>query len=247
MAIRMFLLLITTIIVCQLLIFSILTLLLIANRQIRIPTFFNMIKSRLADIFRYLSTLRLLAANYNYKMTNMKKGLACLWNYKSPCGLMVLASVDDELCLCDWNDMPCSERNMRRVMRMMRVEFTRRSSDVIQRAMGQLYEYFTGSRMTFDIPLHLCGTEFQKRVWLSLPYIPYGETRSYKDIAVGIGQPNAVRAVAQAIGANAISILVPCHRVIGCNHTLTGYAGGLDAKKKLLELERREPFTQPYL
>ena len=206
-----------------------------------------MIKSRLADIFRYLSTLRLLAANYNYKMTNMKKGVACLQYYKSPCGQMVLASVDDELCLCDWNDMPCSERNMRRVMRMMRVEFARRSSDVIQRAMGQLDEYFTGSRMTFDIPLHLCGTEFQKRVWLSLPYIPYGETRSYKDIAVGIGQPNAVRAVAQAIGANAISILVPCHRVIGCNHTLTGYAGGLDAKKKLLELERRESFAQPYL
>ena len=100
--------------------------------------------------------------------------------------------------------------------------------------MGQLDEYFTGSRMTFDIPLHLCGTEFQKRVWLSLPYIPYGETRSYKDIAVGIGQPNAVRAVAQAIGANAISILVPCHRVIGCNHTLTGYAGGLDAKNILV-------------
>lgn len=113
--------------------------------------------------------------------------------------------------------------------------------------MGQLDEYFAGSRMTFDIPLHLCGTEFQKRVWLSLPDIPYGETRSYKDIAVGIGQPNAVRAVAQAIGANAISILVPCHRVIGCNHTLTGYAGGLDAKKRLLELERRELFTQPYL
>lgn len=81
-----------------------------------------MIKSRLADIFRYLSTLRLLAANYNYKMTNMKKGVACLQYYKSPCGEMVLASVDDELCLCDWNDMPCSERNMKRVMRMMRVE-----------------------------------------------------------------------------------------------------------------------------
>lgn len=206
-----------------------------------------MIKSRLADIFRYLSTLRLLAAHYNYKMTNMKKGVACLQYYNSPCGEMVLASVDDELCLCDWNDMPCSERNMRRVMRMMRVEFTRRSSDVIQRAMGQLDAYFAGRRMTFNIPLHLCGTEFQKRVWLSLPDIPYGETRSYKDIAVGIGQPNAVRAVAQAIGANAISILIPCHRVIGCNHTLTGYAGGLDAKKKLLELERRELFTQPYL
>lgn len=191
--------------------------------------------------------MRQLAAHYNYKMTNMKKGVACLQYYKSPCGEMVLASVDDELCLCDWNDMPCSERNMRRVMRIMRVESTRRSSNVIQRAMGQLDEYFTGSRLTFDIPLHLCGTEFQKRVWLSLPYIPHGETRSYKDIAVGIGQPKAVRAVAQAIGANAISILVPCHRVIGCNHTLTGYAGGLDAKKKLLELERRESFTQPYL
>ena len=173
----------------------------------------------------------------------MKKGVACLQYYKSPCGEMVLASVDDELCLCDWNDMPCSERNMRRVMRMMRVEFTRRSSDVIQRAMGQLDEYFTGSRMTFDIPLHLCGTEFQKRVWLSLPYIPYGETRSYGEIAAAIGNPKACRAIGGANHNNPIMIMIPCHRVIGANGSMTGYGGGLPVKEYLLELEQKNCLT----
>jgi methylated-DNA-[protein]-cysteine S-methyltransferase len=101
----------------------------------------------------------------------------------------------------------------------------------------RLNEYFTGIRKIFDIPLRPIGTDFQKKVWHALLNIPYGETRSYKEIAISMGNPNSTRAVAGAIGANGISIFIPCHRVIGSNHCLTGFAGGLDAKRRLLELE----------
>ena len=157
--------------------------------------------------------------------------------YYSPCGEIVLASVDDELCLCDWNEMPCAERNKLRLLRYMKAEFKIETSPILELAKKQLNEYFTGNRKIFDIPLHLVGTDFQKKVWNALLDIPYGETRSYKEIAQSIGSPNSVRAVAGAIGANGISIFIPCHRVIGSNHLLTGFAGGLDAKRRLLELE----------
>ena len=102
---------------------------------------------------------------------------------------------------------------------------------------AELDEYFGGRRRTFDIPLLTVGTDFQKSVWQALLEIPYGETRSYMQIAERIGTPKGVRAVAQALGANGISILIPCHRVIGADGTLTGFAGGLDAKRRLLETE----------
>ena len=98
-------------------------------------------------------------------------------------------------------------------------------------------EYFARKRKTFDIPLLLVGTEFQKSVWQELQNIPYGKTLSYGELSQRLGEPKAVRAVAAANGANPISIFVPCHRVIGRDHKLTGYAGGLAAKKELLELE----------
>ncbi|MDY4665563.1 MAG: methylated-DNA--[protein]-cysteine S-methyltransferase, partial [Prevotella sp.] len=101
----------------------------------------------------------------------------------------------------------------------------------------QLDEYFAGKRKAFDIQLQLTGTDFQNEVWNALLDIPYGATKSYKDIARYIGKPKAVRAVAGAIGANGISILIPCHRVTGSDHSLTGYAGGLEAKKMLLGVE----------
>lgn len=155
----------------------------------------------------------------------------------SPCGEIILASVDDELCLCDWNEMPCAERNKLRLLRYMKAEFKIETSPILELAKKQLNEYFTGNRKIFDIPLHLVGTDFQKKVWNALLDIPYGETRSYKEIAQSIGSPNSVRAVAGAIGANGISIFIPCHRVIGSNHSLTGFAGGLVAKRILLEIE----------
>jgi methylated-DNA-[protein]-cysteine S-methyltransferase len=102
----------------------------------------------------------------------------------------------------------------------------------------QLGEYFAGTRQEFDVPLHARGTAFQQRVWQALRDIPYGETASYGETAAAIGAPTASRAVGLANGQNPISIVVPCHRVIGANGSLTGYGGGLEAKQWLLAHER---------
>lgn len=158
--------------------------------------------------------------------------------YYSPCGEIVLASVDDELCLCDWSGMPCAERNKRRFARYIDADFKAETNAILEEAKRQLDEYFAGTRRVFDIPLRTVGTDFQQQVWNALLSIPYGETRSYKEIATSIGKPQSIRAVAGAIGANGISILIPCHRVVGSNHSLTGFAGGLQAKQALLNLEK---------
>lgn len=105
-------------------------------------------------------------------------------------------------------------------------------------AVEQLAEYFAGERTVFDLELHMVGTAFQRRVWAALQSIPYGETCTYGDIAREIGSPGAFRAVGLANGHNPIGIVVPCHRVIGANGSLTGYGGGLDRKRALLELEK---------
>lgn len=114
------------------------------------------------------------------------------------------------------------------------------TSPVFDAAETQLREYFAGTRKSFDLPLAPSGTPFQRAVWDALCAIPYGETRTYAQIAAGIGKPKACRAVGMANNRNPIAILIPCHRVIGANGSLTGYAGGLDAKKALLTLENVE-------
>lgn len=108
---------------------------------------------------------------------------------------------------------------------------------LLERASRQLEEYFAGKRKQFDLPLSLRGTEFQRQVWAALRDIPYGETRSYGQIAQAVGRPKAVRAVGMANHRNPISIIVPCHRVVGADGSLTGYGGGLENKKFLLALE----------
>ncbi|WP_150291784.1 methylated-DNA--[protein]-cysteine S-methyltransferase [Sphingobium estronivorans] len=110
---------------------------------------------------------------------------------------------------------------------------------VLGEAGRQLSEYFAGQRTAFDLPLDFKGTDFQRRVWEALLTIPYGETRSYADVARQIGKPSACRAVGAANGRNPISIIAPCHRVVGTNGALTGFAGGLKAKQYLLGLEGR--------
>ncbi|WP_293307074.1 methylated-DNA--[protein]-cysteine S-methyltransferase [Mycolicibacterium sp.] len=116
-------------------------------------------------------------------------------------------------------------------------------SDVIE----QLNAYFAGSLTEFDVELDLVGTEFQRRVWAALQTIPYGETRSYGEIAEQIGSPGASRAVGLANGRNPIAIIVPCHRVIGAAGSMTGYGGGIDRKKMLIALERMQETAEPTL
>jgi methylated-DNA-[protein]-cysteine S-methyltransferase len=110
---------------------------------------------------------------------------------------------------------------------------------VLKETERQLGEYFAGRRRRFDLQLDFAGTEFQKRVWQALLAIPFGETRSYGQIAVEVGNPKAVRAVGAANGRNPLSIIAPCHRVIGSNGELVGFAGGMETKQFLLELERQ--------
>ena len=113
------------------------------------------------------------------------------------------------------------------------------SNPVLKSAVKQLKAYFSGTRRKFDIPLRPVGTVFQEEVWLALRSISYGETVSYSDIAKQIGRPKAVRAVGAAIGKNPLSIMIPCHRVIGANGKLIGFAGGLSTKEFLLNLENQ--------
>lgn len=163
--------------------------------------------------------------------------MICLQTYHSPCGELILASLGNELCLCDWYGMLCAERNLQRIKRSLLADFRMDDSPILERTRRQLDEYFAGNRKVFEIPLHPVGTDFQLQVWKTLQEIPYGETMTYGEIAQAIGNPKGVRAVAQAIGANGIDILIPCHRVIGNNQSLTGYTGGLDKKRLLLGLE----------
>lgn len=111
------------------------------------------------------------------------------------------------------------------------------AADVVAETWRQLDEYFAGRRRTFDIPCEPEGTDFQCAVWRAVAEVPYGATATYADIARAVGRPTAVRAVARAIGANPLIIIIPCHRIIGSDGSLTGYAGGLDKKRALLELE----------
>lgn len=167
---------------------------------------------------------------------------------------MILGSCGDCLCMCDWtaqchHDMCDSaterhhERVRRRLSRLLDVEFTEGTSAVIEAAVTQLDEYFAGERREFDVPLMFAGTEFQKQVWNELLQIPFSRTTTYGELARRIGHPAAVRAIANAVGSNALSVLVPCHRVLGADGTLTGYAGGLPAKRHLLNLESPGLFT----
>jgi methylated-DNA-[protein]-cysteine S-methyltransferase len=118
-----------------------------------------------------------------------------------------------------------------------------KSCPLLVRAGRQLQEYFAGTRKTFDLPLDFVGADFNRKVWQALLTIPYGETRTYGQIARQIGEPNMARAVGAANGRNPVSIVAPCHRVIGANGKLTGFAGGLEAKAFLLKLESSDLFS----
>jgi methylated-DNA-[protein]-cysteine S-methyltransferase len=154
----------------------------------------------------------------------------CAARIGSPVGPLTLVAGDEGLVAIMWeNDDP------RRVPAAAAA--TQARHPLLVETARQLGEYFAGQRKVFDLKLHFLGTPFQKRVWAELLKIPFGETRSYGDIARALGDPKATRAVGAANGRNPISIVAPCHRVIGASGRLTGFAGGLDKKAKLLDLE----------
>lgn len=158
-------------------------------------------------------------------------------HFDFPCGEMILGSFDEKLCLCDWADGRRRVSVDQRLQKCLKAEYVEGYSDVIEKARQQLDEYFLSKRREFDIPLLFVGTEFQKKVWNELLKILYGTAISYGDLAKRIGMSKSVRAVANANAVNAISIIAPCHRVIGSNGSLTGYGGGLERKRFLLEFE----------
>ncbi len=171
-------------------------------------------------------------------MNTKNKNKITIRKYQSPCGELILGSYGNDLCLCDWQIEKHRSHVDNRLRRVLDADFEDGSSPVIEMAVAQLDEYFAGERRSFDVPLLFVGTDFQKKVWNRLLGIPFGKTLSYGEMAAQIGMAKAVRAVANANGANAISIFAPCHRVIGSDGSLTGYGGGLEAKTFLLELEQ---------
>jgi AraC family transcriptional regulator, regulatory protein of adaptative response / methylated-DNA-[protein]-cysteine methyltransferase len=157
----------------------------------------------------------------------------------TPIGEMIAGATDAHLVLLEFSHRATLDAQLQRISRALNCVFERGETPIVATLRAQMDEYFRGERREFDVPLHAPGTSFQMRVWKELQRIPVGTTTSYGRIAASIGQPSAVRAVAHANGDNRIAILIPCHRVIGADGSLTGYGGGLWRKKRLLELEAR--------
>ncbi|MBC8327834.1 MAG: methylated-DNA--[protein]-cysteine S-methyltransferase [Planctomycetes bacterium] len=155
----------------------------------------------------------------------------------TPLGPMVAVATEAALCLLEFGERRALETELGKLLRARNGLFVPGSNAVLDRVAAELDRYFAGALRDFDLPLAPQGTPFQRAVWAALREIPYGATRSYADVARAVGRPQAVRAVGAANGANPIPILIPCHRVVGSDGSLTGYGGGLWRKRRLLELE----------
>lgn len=161
----------------------------------------------------------------------------------SPIGTLIIARSDKGICYIGFGDstktLVALKLWSQRWLKQDSITLAE-NDDMLNQAVMELREYFSGVRKTFTVPIDLHGTSFQVMVWQELLKIPYGETRSYKDIATAISAPKAVRAVGGANHNNPVSIIVPCHRVIGTNGALVGYGGGLSVKEFLLKLEQKK-------
>ena len=170
-------------------------------------------------------------------LTSMKNPIYIQF-IKFPKAELIIGSFEDKLCLCDFRYRGIRKSVDYRIQQGLNTNFNERSNEILELTKAQLGEYWSGSRQSFDMPLLTVGTEFQKMVWQSLLDIPYSETISYLELAKAIGNKGAVRAVGSANGANALAIIIPCHRVIASDGSLGGYGGGLSIKKDLLALEK---------
>ena len=168
-----------------------------------------------------------------------EQALILISRTETPLGPMFIAATDKGICLLEFVDRRMLETELKDLQRLLKARIIAGENRHIQQTKSELAAYFSGDRNTFNIPLDTPGTAFQRQVWDELRTIPYGDTRSYQEQAEQIGKPKAIRAVASANGHNRVSIVVPCHRVIGKDGNLTGYGGGLARKRWLLEHESR--------
>jgi len=152
---------------------------------------------------------------------------------------MIAGAVEEGICLLEFSDRRMLNTEFRDLKRYFKSEIVEGENTHIENLQIQLKEYFDGSRKEFDLQFVTPGTEFQQSVWKELLTIPYGTTRTYQEQADAINKPESIRAVANANGMNRISIIIPCHRVIGSDGSLTGYGGGLKRKKWLLDHEKK--------
>lgn len=157
---------------------------------------------------------------------------------QTPLGEMIACAVDQGICLLEFTDRKNMEKQFKSLSKSLNAEIVEKEHLHFKQLEEELTEYFDGKRGHFEVPLFTTGTEFQEKVWQLLREIPIGETRTYKQQSEFLGNPKAIRAVGTANGINKIAILIPCHRVIGSNGELVGYAGGIWRKQKLLELEK---------
>lgn len=160
-----------------------------------------------------------------------------IYQYACPFGTLILGDLNGKICLCDWARSEKIRRHIKKVEQESHAKAVDGTTHLLMRAGKALDDYFNHQLRTFDLPLAPCGTPFQKLVWEALDEILYGRTTTYSALANKLGLPKSVRAVAAAVANNPLSIIRPCHRVVGSGGKLTGYAGGLDAKRSLLQLE----------
>ncbi|MDP8203649.1 MAG: methylated-DNA--[protein]-cysteine S-methyltransferase [Candidatus Tenebribacter mawsonii] len=158
--------------------------------------------------------------------------------HKTKIGELILGSFEHKLCMLDFRFRKMRKTVDNRLKKGLQAEFIEEDDDILKKTRKQVDEYLCGERKEFNLPLLMIGTDFQKSVWKSLMTVKYGETASYLDLAKTINNKKAVRAVANANGANSLGLIIPCHRIIGCNGKLVGYGGGLPTKKRLLKLEK---------
>ncbi len=171
-------------------------------------------------------------------LKSLDKRIVNITRVETDLGLMIAGATDKGICMFEFADYKLIDLELRQLSKAFKAPLVHGENPHFDTLREQLEQYFKGERREFDMPLDLAGTEFQKQVWLGLLQIPYGCTTTYAEQAELLGKTSAVRAVANANGKNKISIILPCHRVIGADGTLTGYGGGIWRKKKLLEFER---------
>ncbi|MCL4349705.1 methylated-DNA--[protein]-cysteine S-methyltransferase [Ferroplasma acidiphilum] len=168
----------------------------------------------------------------------MKNNNIKIQYFKTKIGELILGSFEGNLCILDFRHSKKRTTIDNRIKTGLKANFLEEEDEILAETKKQVAEYLDGNRKEFDIPLLMVGTDFQKNVWDALLKIPYGTTISYLQLAENIGNAKAVRAVANADGANAMAVIIPCHRVIESNGGLGGYGGGVAIKKQLLELEK---------